>query len=112
MQDEQFRRGKSSGRNPARRGAASLFGTVRARRFLPVCLCLAAAVLFTGTAVFPGTYPLGIAMAASAGGVLSAAAATVGALLGSVRIPAAGGVYALIFVGLFAVRAMASVWVT
>ena len=110
MQDEQFRRGKSSGRNPARRGAASLFGTVRARRLLPVCLCLAAAVLFTGTAVFPGTYPLGIAMAASAGGVLSAAAATVGALLGSVRIPAAGGVYALIFVGLFAVRAMASVW--
>lgn len=115
MQDEQFRKtgggGRASSSLPVRRSASSLFGAARIRRLLLAGFCLLTAFLFTGTAVFPGTYPLGIAWVSAAGGVLSAAAVTVGALLGSVRIPAAGGVYALAFVSLFAVRVLASVWI-
>ena len=115
MQDEQFRKTGGSGRAssslPVRRSASSLFGAARIRRLLLAGFCLLTAFLFAGTAVFPGTYPLGIAWVSAAGGVLSAAAVTMGALLGSVRIPGAGGVYALVFITLFAVRILASVWI-
>ena len=108
MQDEQYRKTSGAGRTSVSRPKSSLFA--RSKRLLFAGFCLLAALLFTGTAVFPGTYPLGIAMVSAAGGVLSAAAVTVGALFGSIRIPAAGGVYALVFVGLFAVRILAAVW--
>ena len=112
MQDEHIRRSKGTDRPLSLREKVSPAGTVRAKRLAAAGFWLLLALLFTGTALFPGTYPLGIALTSAAGGLLSAAAVTVGALIGSVRIPAAGGVYALVIAGLFAVRALTTLWLS
>ena len=79
------------------------------RAVLALC-CFVTALLAAGTRFFPGSYPFGVALAASAGGILSAVSVTLGALIGSARIPTVGGVYAAAFVILFALRAVLSCW--
>ncbi len=97
----------SSAKIPLR---ASAKNAVRGKRIALALLCFFAALLFAGTRAFPGTYPFGIALAASAGGVLSAVSVTLGSLVGSARIPAVGGVYALAFASLFVLRLVLSRW--
>jgi serine/threonine protein phosphatase PrpC len=92
-----------------RRSFSSFAGTAKAKRILYCFLCFLTALLFAGTAAFPGVYPFGIAVIAAAGGILPAAASAIGAVCGSVRIPSVGGIYCLTFVGLFLVRAVLSV---
>ena len=84
-----------------RRSFASLLGSVRAKRILLCALCFFTALVIAGTQAFPGTYPFGIAFAASAGGGLAAVSAALGGMLGSARIPASGGVWAA---AIFSVR--------
>ncbi len=96
-------------RRPAR-SLASLLGSVRAKRILLCALCFFTALVIAGTQAFPGTYPFGIAFAASAGGGLAAVSAAIGGMLGSARIPATGGVWAAAILGLFAARCAVSVW--
>ena len=92
------------------RSLVSLLGSVRAKRILLCALCFFTALVIAGTQAFPGTYPFGIAFAASAGGGLAAVSAAIGGMLGSARIPATGGVWAAAILGLFAARCAVSVW--
>ncbi len=93
-----------------KRSLAALLGSVRAKRILLCALCFFTALAVAGTQAFPGTYPFGIALAASASGGLAALAVTVGGMLGSARIPTSGGVWAAAVFGLFAVRCVLSLW--
>ena len=94
------------------RSLVSLLGSVRAKRILLCALCFLTALVVAGTQAFPGTYPFGIAFAASAGGGLAALSALLGGMLGSARIPVTGGVWAAAILGLIAARTAASLWLT
>ncbi|MBO7403497.1 MAG: hypothetical protein J6V24_00915, partial [Clostridia bacterium] len=94
------------------RSVVSLLGSVRAKRILLCALCFLTALAIAGTQAFPGTYPFGIAFAASAGGGLAAFSALIGGMLGSARIPGTGGVWAAAILGLVAARTAASLWLT
>lgn len=93
-----------------KRSLAAVLGSVRAKRILLCALCFFTALAVAGTQAFPGTYPFGIALAASASGGLAALAVTVGGMLGSARIPTSGGVWAAAVFGLFAARCAVSLW--
>ena len=105
---EQRRAAKSPVR--VRKTFSAVLGAAGTKRLILAALCFITALLAAGTAAFPGTYPFGIALVASAGGLLQAASAAAGSLAGAVRIPGSGGFYALLFVALFAVRVAVSLF--
>lgn len=93
-----------------KRSLTALLGGVRMKRIISAILCFALAAVMTGTQLFPGTYPLGIALTASATGITSTFSTLAGVLVGSSRIAGIGGVYALMLTTLAAARLGASVW--
>jgi len=54
-----------------KRSLTTLIGGVRMKRIISAILCFVLAAVMTGTQLFPGTYPLGIALTASATGITS-----------------------------------------
>lgn len=87
-----------------------LFRGVSGRRILCAAACFILALIVGAAEAFPGTYPFGIALAAAAGGVLTAAACYAGAVISSAYIPASGGVYAVLLTLLMILRIASSVW--
>ncbi len=64
----------------------------------------------TAAAVFPGVYPLGIAVVSSMSGFAMVSASYVGALIGSAFIPGIGGVTAVALTVVFMIRAAVSLY--
>ena len=95
-----------------KRKLSSVLGSVWAKRLLAVSLCFFTALAISGTQLFPGTYPLGIALTAAVGGTLAAVSAALGSVIGSVRIPTVSGVYALTILALLGARIAASAWLS
>ena len=87
-----------------------LFRGVSGRRILCAAACFILALIVGAAEAFPGTYPFGIALAAAAGGVLTAAACYAGAVISSAYIPVSGGVYAVLLTLLMILRIASSVW--
>ena len=69
-------------------------------------------LLLSGARVLPGTYPLGIAVIAAAGGLCAGLAATLGCVIGSSGIHAVGGTYALSAVILLLGRIISSLYLS
>ena len=97
---------------PVKPSLRTMSGTAAAKRVFAVLLCFAFAFFVAGAEAFPGTYPFGIAAVSAAAGVSALIPVLAGGLLGSVRIPAAGGVHALLLTLLTVVRMFLSVWLT
>ena len=68
-------------------------GGVRVKRIISALLCFVLAAVVTGTQLFPGTYPLGIALVGSATGVSATFSTLAGALVGTSRIAGVGGIW-------------------
>ncbi|MBE6627067.1 MAG: hypothetical protein E7628_07805 [Ruminococcaceae bacterium] len=85
-------------------------GGVRVKRIMSALLCFVLAAVVTGTQLFPGTYPLGIALVGSSSGIISTFSTLAGTLVGTSRIAGVGGIYALALTTLAAARLGASVW--
>ncbi len=89
---------------------ASLIGSIRMKRIISAILCFVLAAVVTGTQIFPGTYPLGIALTAAQTGISATFATLAGVLVGTSRIAGVGGIYALALTTLAAARLGASIW--
>lgn len=85
-------------------------GGVRLKRIMSALLCFVLGLALTGTQLFPGTYPLGIALVGSSTGVSATFSTLVGTLVGTTRIAGVGGIYALALTTLAAARLGASIW--
>lgn len=95
---------------PAKPSLRTMFGTSAAKRILAALLCFAVTFCMAGAEAFPGTYPFGIAAVSAVTGTSVLIPVLAGGLLGSVRIPSAGGVHALLLTLLAVVRMFTSVW--
>lgn len=100
---------KSRTGSPAQ-SASRLFGTVKAKRILALILTAVFAFVTAGCAVFPGTFPMGIAMVSAVSGAAMTLSAFAGALIGCIRIPAVGHSYAAVLLALTLSRTMISAW--
>ncbi len=85
-------------------------GITWAKRIVCALLSFMLAILFGGTAVFPGTYPLGLSLVAASSGLTATISAMAGALIGAIRIPTVGGTWALMAVTLTVARLLLSAW--
>ncbi len=88
----------------------TMFSTAAAKRILAALLCFAVAFFIAGAEAFPGTFPFGIAVVSAVTGASALIPVLAGGLLGSARIPAVGGVHALLLTLLAVVRMFLSVW--
>lgn len=82
------------------------------RRIIAAALAFIFAFAVAGAAVFPGNYPLGIAAVGAASGVVPAVASFAGALVGSAKITAVGGAYAIAITVLILARIFTSVYLS
>ncbi len=110
-QNERTARGGTKAKRSAR-GMSLLFGSVWAKRIISALLCFAFAFTVAGCAAFAGTFPFGIAAVAASSGTFAVLATLAGALLGSARIHAVGGAYAMIITALTVGRMAASVYLS
>ena len=85
-------------------------GGIRLKRIMTAVLCFVLGLAVTGTQLFPGTYPLGIALVGSASGIVGTFSTLAGTLVGTSRIAGVGGIYALALTTLAAARLGASIW--
>ncbi|MBQ2724302.1 MAG: SpoIIE family protein phosphatase [Clostridia bacterium] len=92
------------------RQIAGFFGTVKAKRILALILTAVLALVTAGCAVFPGTFPFGIAMVSAVSGVGMTLSAFIGAIVGCIRIPAVGHSYAAVLLALTLSRMLISAW--
>jgi len=99
-------------RGRGKRGSKTLVRGVMLRRIIAAALAFLFAFAVAGAAVFPGSYPLGIAAVGAASGVISSVAAFAGALVGSANITAVGGAYALSVTVLILARILSSVYLS
>lgn len=94
----------------ARQSIADIFGKLKTRRILALLLAGALAFVTAGCAVFPGTFPFGIAMVSAVSGIGMTLSAFAGALVGCIRIPAAGHAYAAVLLALTLSRMLISAY--
>ena len=101
---------RPGGERTAARPLAGFFTGVRLKKILTVLLCLTVGMLAAAAETVPGAYPFGFAWTAAVGGTLAVVSSLAGALIGTVRIPTVGGVYALLLVVMTAARIGTSLW--
>ena len=87
-----------------------ILGSMKARRILALILAGVLAFITAGCAVFPGTFPFGIAMVSAVSGVGMTVSAFAGSLLGCIRIPAVGHAYAAVLLALTLSRMLISAY--
>ncbi len=114
-QNERTNGARGNVRAKQRVSGFGIFGALRSvwmKRLISALLMFSFAFTVAGCALFPGTFPLGIAAVAASTGTLAVLSTLAGALVGSTRIPAVGGAYALILTTLALGRVAASVYLS
>lgn len=86
--------------------------SVRMKRLITASVSFVLALTVSAAPLFPGTYPLGIALVSALSGFTAVFSAMIGALIGSAGIPAVGGVTAAVTVALAAARIAASLYIS
>ena len=86
--------------------------SVRMKRLITASVSFVLALTVSAAPLFPGTYPLGIALVSALSGFTAVFSAMIGALIGSAGIPAVGGVTAAVTVALAAARIAESLYIS
>lgn len=86
--------------------------SVRTKRLITAVTSFAMALAIAAAPLFPGTYPLGIALVSALSGFTQVFSALIGALIGSARIPSVGGVTAAVITALAAARLVTSLYLS
>jgi len=93
-----------------RHRAGRILETLKAKRVIALILAGVLAFITAGCAVFPGTFPFGIAMVSAVSGVGMMLSSFAGALVGCIRIPAVGHAYAAVLLALTLSRMLISAY--